>query len=75
MNGTPTSDGSSTNPYCIYHDQPLDWCGHDERSVDEIYEAVRQALAALEDGQLVTVSLLTGISIEKLIELGGTNDA
>ena len=46
----------------------------EECSVDEINEGVRQALAVLDGSRLSAVALLTGISIEKLIELGGIND-
>ena len=46
----------------------------EERSVDEINEGVRQALADLDGSRLSTISLLTGISTEKLIELGGVYD-
>ena len=51
-----------------YYGEPSQW---HERSVDEINEGVRQALAALDGGRLSAVSYMTGISIEKLIELGG----
>ena len=46
----------------------------DERSVDEIFAAVEQGLSVLDAAQLAAVSAMTGISIEKLIELGGVND-
>ena len=46
-----------------------------ERSVDEINEGVREALARLDGSMLSAVSLLTGISTEKLIELGGINES
>lgn len=49
--------------------------GSSTENVDEIYEAVRQALAALEGGQLAAISYLTGLSIDKLIELGGVYEA
>jgi hypothetical protein len=75
------TDGSSTDPghectwsqvgteeqtYCL-------GCGRlsSECSVDEINEGIRQALAKLDGSLLSAVSLLTGMSIEKLIELGG----
>ena len=47
----------------------------EERSVDEIIEGVRQALTMLDGSQLSTVAFLTGISVEKLIELGGVSEA
>ena len=73
------TDGSSTehdhgpelNCLACYYSEPSQWS---ERSVDEINEAVRQALAALDGGVLAAVSYLTGISVEKLIELGGTDE-
>ena len=46
----------------------------EERSVDEIVEDIRQALADLDGSMLSTISLLTGFSIEKIIELGGIDD-
>ena len=47
----------------------------EERSTDEINEDVRQALASLDGSRLATVALLTGIPVEKLIELGGIDEA
>jgi hypothetical protein len=44
------------------------------RTVDEINEGVRQALAALRGGELAAISYLTGIPADRLIELGGVYD-
>lgn len=74
------TDGSSTELCGCRCRNPKGKCGCcdesliDEYSVDEIVEDIRQVLAALDGSRLSTISLLTGISIEKLIELGGIND-
>ena len=68
---TEHDHGPELNCLACYYDEPSQW---QERSVDEINEGVRQALAALDGSRLSAVALLTGISIEKLIELGGTDE-
>lgn len=46
-----------------------------ERTVDEINEAVEHALTRLSEGELAAISYLTGIPVDKLIELGGVHEA
>ena len=46
----------------------------EEPGTDEIFAAVEQGLSVLDAAQLAAVSAMTGISIEKLIELGGIDD-
>lgn len=43
----------------------------DGSSTDEIWAAVEQGMAVLDAARLVAISHMTGISVEKLIELGG----
>ena len=43
----------------------------EEPGTDEIFAAVEQGLSVLDATRLAAVSAMTGISIEKLIELGG----
>lgn len=43
----------------------------DGSSTDEIWNAVEQGISVLDAARMVAISHMTGISIEKLIELGG----
>ena len=74
----PYRDGFMSCPcgrgdYDLCNECPYDWCSV-HGNVDEIVEDIRQALADLDGSRLSTISLLTGISTEKLIELGGVYD-
>lgn len=42
--------------------------------MDEIFEAVQQGLSVLDAARLTAISHMTGLSVQKLIELGGEYD-